>query len=42
VTFLLDTNTCVHAIKRWPGVLQRLQSLSPEDVAISSITLAER
>ncbi len=41
MTFLLDTNTCVYAIKRWPGVLERLQSLSPEDVAISSITLAE-
>lgn len=41
MTYLLDTNTCVYAIKRWPGVLSRLQSLSPDDVAISSITLAE-
>jgi tRNA(fMet)-specific endonuclease VapC len=41
VTYLLDTNTCVYAIKRWPEVLSRLQRLSPDDVAISSITLAE-
>ncbi len=41
MTFLLDTNVCVYAIKRQPGVLSRLQSLSPADVAISSITLAE-
>lgn len=41
MTFLLDTNTCVYAIKRWPGVMERLHSLTPEDVAVSSITLAE-
>ncbi len=41
MTFLLDTNTCVYAIKRWPGVIDRLRSLTPEDVAVSSITLAE-
>lgn len=39
--FLLDTNICVYAIKRWPRVLRRLQELSPDDVAVSSVTLAE-
>lgn len=39
--FLLDTNTCVYAIKRRPNAIRRLQSLSPDDVVVSSITLAE-
>jgi tRNA(fMet)-specific endonuclease VapC len=38
---LLDTNICVFALKRRPEVLDRLQALSPDDVAISSVTLAE-
>jgi len=41
VSYLLDTNTCVYAIKRWPTVIGRLQQLSPDDVAISAVTLAE-
>jgi tRNA(fMet)-specific endonuclease VapC len=41
VGYLLDTNTCVYAIKRWPGVIDRLKSLSPDDVAVSVVTLAE-
>jgi tRNA(fMet)-specific endonuclease VapC len=41
VKFLLDTNTCVYAIKRVPSVLERLQALSPEDVGVGVITLAE-
>lgn len=39
--FLLDTNTCIYAIKRWPNVIARLKGLRPDDVAVSSITLAE-
>ncbi len=40
--FLLDTNLCIHLIKRRsPRVLERLTSLSPVEVAISSITLTE-
>ena len=38
---LLDTNICIFALKRRPEVLDRLQRLSPDDVAISSVTLAE-
>jgi tRNA(fMet)-specific endonuclease VapC len=41
VRFLLDTNTCVYAIKRVPSVIERLQDLSPEDVGVPVITLAE-
>jgi len=41
VSYLLDTNICVYAIKRWPTVIDRLQGLSPDDVAVSAVTLAE-
>ena len=37
----LDTNTCVYAIKRMPQVLRRLQERSPDDFAVSAITVAE-
>jgi tRNA(fMet)-specific endonuclease VapC len=39
--YLLDTNTCVYAIKREPMVLRRLQERTPDEFAISAITLAE-
>jgi len=39
--YLLDTNTCVYAIKREPQVLRRLQERGPEDFGISAITVAE-
>ena len=39
--YLLDTNTCVYAIKRRPEVLRRLRTLSPDDLGVSAITLAE-
>jgi tRNA(fMet)-specific endonuclease VapC len=39
--YLLDTNTCVYAIKREPLVLRRLQERSPDEFGISTITLAE-
>jgi tRNA(fMet)-specific endonuclease VapC len=41
VKFLLDTNTCVYAIKRRPAVIERLQQLSPDELAISAISVAE-
>jgi tRNA(fMet)-specific endonuclease VapC len=41
VSYLLDTNICVYAIKRWPTVIDRLHALSPDDVAVSAVTLAE-
>lgn len=39
--YLLDTNTCVYAIKRVPAVIDRLKSLSPDDLGVAVITLAE-
>jgi tRNA(fMet)-specific endonuclease VapC len=39
--YLLDTNTCVYAIKRDPRILRSLQEHSPEDFGISAITVAE-
>jgi len=40
--YLLDTNICIYLIKRRPsGVLERFRQHSPQDVAISTITLFE-
>ncbi|MFY9550281.1 MAG: type II toxin-antitoxin system VapC family toxin, partial [Thermoanaerobaculia bacterium] len=39
--YLLDTNTCVYAIKREARMVERLQSHSPDDFGISAVTLAE-
>jgi tRNA(fMet)-specific endonuclease VapC len=39
--FLLDTDTCIYALKQNENVLRRLLSTSREDVAISVITEAE-
>ena len=39
---MLDTNICIHAIKRnAPEVVRRLERTSPEHVAISSVVAAE-
>ena len=39
--YLLDTNSCVYAIKREPQVLDRLREHSPDDFGVSAITVAE-
>lgn len=39
--YLLDTDTCVFALKHHPEVRRRLSKLSPDDVSVSSMTLAE-
>jgi tRNA(fMet)-specific endonuclease VapC len=39
--FLLDTDTCIYALKHKPHVLRRLLTHSREDVAVSVITEAE-
>ena len=40
--YLLDTNICIYLIKkRSPEVLERFRQHSPQDVAISTITLFE-
>ena len=39
--FLLDTDTCIYALKQHRKVLQELLSTSREDVAVSVVTEAE-
>jgi tRNA(fMet)-specific endonuclease VapC len=39
--FLLDTDTCIYALKQNPTVLQHLLAQSREDIAVSVITEAE-
>jgi tRNA(fMet)-specific endonuclease VapC len=39
--YLLDTNTCIAAMRNHPMVLQRLTAVSPGDCAISTITSYE-
>ena len=40
--YMLDTNICIYLIKHKPEkVLQKLQTIHPEDVCISSVTYAE-
>lgn len=40
--YLLDTNICIYLIKKRPAnVLERFRHHSPQDVAISTITLFE-
>src|SRR4051794_40426295 len=41
MTFLLDTDTCIYALKQNETVLQRLLSTPREDVMVSVITEAE-
>ncbi len=41
MTYLLDTNICIYAIKRMPAVLRRLQERLPDDFGVSAITVAE-
>jgi tRNA(fMet)-specific endonuclease VapC len=40
--YLLDTNICIYALNRRPAeVLERLRKISPDDVALSVVTLLE-
>ena len=40
--YMLDTNICIDVIKSKPEkVFQKLQTIHPEDVCISSVTYAE-
>jgi len=41
MSFLLDTDTCIYALKQTSAVLERLLAQKPEDVAVSVITEAE-
>ena len=40
--YLLDTNICIYLIRKHPAkVLERLMACSPDDVALSVVTLSE-
>lgn len=40
--YLLDTNICIYIINRKPpSILKRIHTMKPEQVAISTITIAE-
>jgi tRNA(fMet)-specific endonuclease VapC len=39
--YLLDTNTCSYALRQVPSVVTKLKGLSPSDIAVSTVTLAE-
>jgi tRNA(fMet)-specific endonuclease VapC len=41
MSWLLDTNTCSYVLKRRYGIAERLQALSPAEVHVCAITLAE-
>jgi tRNA(fMet)-specific endonuclease VapC len=41
VRYLLDTNTCVFALKQWDRVVDHLRKCSPEDIDVAIITVAE-
>ena len=39
--YMLDTNICIYAMKKQTAVLQKLTSIDPDEICISSITLSE-
>lgn len=40
--YLLDTNTCIDYLTgRFPSVVERLKSLAPDEVGVSSVVVAE-
>jgi tRNA(fMet)-specific endonuclease VapC len=39
--YLLDTNTCIAAMRNHPKVIARLATVSPADCAVSTITMFE-
>jgi tRNA(fMet)-specific endonuclease VapC len=42
VKYLLDTNTCIYIINRKPpSAVSQIRSKNPDDIAISTITVAE-
>lgn len=39
--FVLDTNTCIHALKLQGRVVERLRDHAPDDLGVTIITVAE-
>ena len=41
MTYLLDTNVCIAVMRGNPRVVERLETCSPEDCAVSTVTVFE-
>jgi tRNA(fMet)-specific endonuclease VapC len=41
MTYLLDTNVCIAAMRGYPAVIRNLASQSPEDCAVSMVSVFE-
>jgi tRNA(fMet)-specific endonuclease VapC len=41
MTYFLDTDTCIGILRQRPGMVARLQSTSPNECAVSTITIYE-
>jgi tRNA(fMet)-specific endonuclease VapC len=41
VIFLLDTDTCIDALRHDPRILSRLRAASPDNISVASMTEAE-
>lgn len=41
MTYVLDTNTCIYALRLQGRVVERMQGHLPDEIAITIITLAE-
>lgn len=39
--YLLDTDTCIEVLRRRGPVVERVRQLSPDDLALSAMTVAE-
>lgn len=39
--YLLDTDTCIAAMRGRPGAVAKLASISPDDCSVSSVTVSE-
>ncbi len=41
MTYLLDTNVCIAALRNLPPVVEKLASISPNDCAVSMVSVQE-
>lgn len=41
MTYLLDTNVCIAALRNLPRVMEKLASVSPNDCAVSMVSVQE-
>lgn len=39
--YVFDTNTCIYALKRQGRVIERMREHGPDEIAVTTVTLAE-